>query len=91
MDIEERVEREEELKAIGCPYVDNQVNADGSWNIPTVDEVVYWEFAAGLITLEEGACKLNNSGWTPYRDIEYTKKCIARLNKKYHKINNIQL
>lgn len=91
MTLEETIERDEELRAIGCPYVDHTINPDGTWNIPTVDESVYWEFAAGLITLEEAADEFNRNGWTPYRDIAYTKKCIAKLNEKYHKINDIQL
>ncbi|MFW5563395.1 MAG: hypothetical protein ACOCNX_00710 [Prevotella sp.] len=86
--LERELERENKLKAVGCPYVLSYFNHDGSYNIPSIHESIYWDYVAGIITLEEAAGEFNLNGWTAYRDIEYTRKQIARLDRKYHKLSN---
>ncbi len=79
--------REEALKAIGYPYLKHTTNADGSFNIPTVDESLYWEYAAGVISLEDAAREFNRSGWTNFVDEKYTKAKFAQLNEKCGKLD----
>lgn len=79
--------REEALKAIGYPYLKHTTNADGSFNIPTVDESLYWEYAAGVISLKDAAREFNRSGWTNFVDEKYTKAKFVQLNEKYGKLD----
>lgn len=90
MTIEEIIEHDRKLKAIGYPY-DGWVRPDGSWNIPTVDESIYWDYAAGLITLTEAADEFNRCGWTGTRDMDYTKRKLKEIDNKYHKLTKEQL
>ena len=79
--------REEALKAIGYPYLKHTTNADGSFNIPTVDESLYWEYAAGVISLKDAAREFNRSGWTNFVDEKYTKAKFAQLNEQFGKLD----
>ncbi len=79
--------RKEALKDIGYPYLKHTTNADGSFNIPTVDESLYWEYAAGVISLKDAAREFNRSGWTNFVDEKYTKAKFAQLNGQYGKLD----
>lgn len=79
--------RKEALKAIGYPYLKHTTNADGSFNIPTVDESLYWEYAAGVISLKDAAREFNRSGWTNFIDEKYTKAKFAQLNEQFGKLD----
>lgn len=79
--------RKEALKAIGYPYLKHTTNADGSFNIPTVDESLYWEYAAGVISLKDAAREFNRSGWTNFVDEKYTKAKFAQLNEQFGKLD----
>ncbi len=79
--------RKEALKAIGYPYLKHTINADGSFNIPTVDESLYWEYAAGVISLKDAAREFNRSGWTNFVDEKYTKAKFAQLNEQFGKLD----
>ena len=79
--------RKEALKAIGYPYLKHTTNADGSFNIPTVDESLYWEYAAGVISLNDAAREFNRSGWTNFVDEKYTKAKFAQLNEQFGKLD----
>lgn len=47
------------------------------FDIPGIHESVKNEYEAGLITLEEAAIKFYKTNWTPYIDLEYTKKKLG--------------
>lgn len=79
--------RKEALKAIGYPYLKHTTNVDGSFNIPTVDESLYWEYAAGVISLKDAAREFNRSGWTNFVDEKYTKAKFAQLNEQFGKLD----
>ena len=79
--------RKEALKAIGYPYLKHTTNADGSFNIPTVDESLYWEYVAGVISLKDAAREFNRSGWTNFVDEKYTKAKFAQLNEQFGKLD----
>ena len=80
------ITRERRLAAIGYPFT-HLKNPDGSYNIPTVNESLYWEYAAGLITLHEAAQEFCKSGWTNFVDEKYTLKEFKTLNNKWHKLS----
>ena len=48
-----------------------------AFDIPGFHESVKKEFEAGEITLEEAAIEFCRGGWTPYINIEYTKKKLG--------------
>ncbi|CQQ96446.1 Uncharacterised protein [Yersinia enterocolitica] len=47
------------------------------FNIPAFHESVRIEYEAGLLTLHEVAIEFCKANWTPYVDIEYTKKWLG--------------
>ena len=77
----------QKLEAIGYPY-SKKINEDGSFNIPTVNESLYWRYAAGIITLNEAAREFTKHGWTNFVDEDYTRKQFAEINQKYHKLSD---
>lgn len=77
----------QKLEAIGYPY-SRQKSEDGSFNIPTVNESLYWRYAAGIISLHEAAQEFTKNGWTNFVDKDYTRKQFAEINKKYHKLDD---
>ena len=79
----------EKLEAIGYPY--GGLNEDGSFNIPTLDESLYWRYAAGIITLHEAARRLASAGWTNEVDEDFTLKRLNEIDKKWGKLNTKQL
>lgn len=79
-------ERSRKLKAVEYPYT-KKINKDGSFNIPTLDESLYWEYVAGLIALYDAAVEFAKANWTPFVDIDYTQKKFNEIDKKYHKFN----
>lgn len=81
-----KIRREEALKAIGYPYKHN-LGADGSFNIPTVDKSLYWDYAAGLITLKDAAREFNRCGWTNFIDEKFTMKRFGEINKELGKLD----
>lgn len=78
-------ERRRKLKAVEYPYT-HGINKGGSFIIPTLDESLYWEYVAGLITLHEAAAELAKANWTPFVDMEYTTRKFYEIDKKYHKL-----
>jgi len=59
------------LRDNGMSYTRN------AFNIPAFHESVKREYEAGLITLEEAATEFYKGNWTPFLDIEYTKKQLG--------------
>lgn len=86
--IKAEIERAKMLDAIGYPF--GGKNADGSFNIPTVDESLYWEYAAGLITIQDAAREFCKCGWTNFVDEDYTRKQFERLNNRWHKLPTLE-
>ena len=86
--IKAEIERAKMLDAIGYPF--RGKNADGSFNIPTVDESLYWEYAAGLITMQDAAREFCKCGWTNFVDEDYTRKQFERLNNRWHKLPTLE-
>ena len=86
-----RLTDEEKLRAIGSPWVDRQRNDDGSYRIPTVDESLYWRYAAGIITVKEAAREFAGAGWTNFVDEKFTLQKFAELNEKHGKLTAEQL
>lgn len=81
-------ERKQKLLAIGYPYYSRLKNEDGSFNIPTSDESTYWDYAAGVITIEEAARELCRCGFTNTVDENYTRIVFARINERLHKLDD---
>ena len=77
----------QKLEAIGYPYL-QQKSEDGSLNIPTVHESLYWRYAAGIISLHDAAREFTSHGWTNFVDEDYTRKQFAELNQKWHKLDD---
>jgi hypothetical protein len=78
--------REEALKAIGYPYK-HGLETDGNFNIPTVDKSLYWDYAAGLITVKDAAREFCRCGWTNFVDEKYTLKKFGEINKELGKLD----
>ena len=81
-------DRKTKLQAIGYPYYSRLKNEDGSFNIPTSDESTYWDYAAGVITIEEAARELCRCGFTNTVDENYTRIVFARINERLHKLDD---
>jgi hypothetical protein len=75
------------LEVIGYPFF-KKWKEDGSLNIPTVEESMYWDYAAGNRSLNEAARELHTASRTNFVDEDSTMKVLARLNKKYHKLTD---
>ena len=73
------------LKAIGYPYF--KPREDGGINLPTVDVKLYWQYAAGVISLKDAAREFNRTGWTNFVDEKYTTAKFTQLNAKYGKLD----
>ena len=71
--------KKKSLEAIGYPYSNTGV-------IPTVNESLYWQYAAGIITLKEAAREFARNGWTNFVDEDFTLRQFNKLNQKYHKL-----
>ncbi|WP_189389350.1 hypothetical protein [Buttiauxella sp. B2] len=48
-----------------------------AFDIPTFHESVKIEYEAGLITLKQAAIEFYKGNWTPFVDLEYTKKKLG--------------
>lgn len=81
------IHRKEALDAIGYPYSKNTTKPDGSLNLPTTDESLYWEYAAGVISLKDAAREFCRTGWTNFVDDRFTKMQFAALNEKLGKLD----
>lgn len=51
-------------------------------SLKTLDCILYDDYKAGLLTLEECARKFSESGWTNFVDIEYTEVVFDRIEKQ---------
>lgn len=80
-------ERNRKLSAVGYPYFGHITGKNGAWNIPTIDESIYFDFAAGLITLHEAAVEWHRNGWTNFVDEQYAREQIKKVDEKYHRID----
>lgn len=81
-------ERNNALRAAGSPWVDAPLKTEtGAFNIPTVDESLYWEYVAGLITLHDAACEFCKAGWDNYVDERATMQRFHNIDKQYDKLN----
>lgn len=78
-------QRSRKLKSVEYPYTNGR-QKDGSYNIPALDESLYWEFVAGIITIDDAARDFAKANWTPFLDMEYTQKKFNEIDKKYHKL-----
>ena len=85
------IKRRAALEAVGYPYPESGRKPDGSFDIPTLDESLYWDYAAGLITLREAAGEFNKANWTPFIDEKFTLKTFESINEKYGKLSAEQL
>ena len=81
------IHRKEALDAIGYPYSKNTTKPDGSLNLPTTDESLYWEYAAGVISLKDAAREFCRTGWTDFVDERFTERQFAILNAKLGKLD----
>lgn len=77
--------RSRKLKAVEYPYIWGGKKR-GSFDIPTLDESLYWEYVAGLITLHDAAGEFAKANWTPFVDMDYTQRKFNEIDKKYHKL-----
>ena len=81
-------ERNAALRAAGSPWVDAPLKTEtGAFNIPTINESLYWDYVAGLITLHDAACEFCKANWDPYVDERSTMQRFQEIDKKYHKLN----
>ncbi|MCS8554267.1 hypothetical protein N0B36_22750 [Citrobacter sp. XY323] len=48
-----------------------------AFDIPCFHESVKKEFESGLITLKQAATEFYKGNWTPFIDMEYTKKQLG--------------
>ena len=76
----------QKLEDIGYPYL-NSKKEDGSYNVPTLNESLYWHYAAGIISLHDAAREFTSHGWTNFVDEDFTKKKFAEIDLKYHKLD----
>lgn len=58
-------------------------------NLKTLDYVLYDDYKAGLLTLEECARKFAKNGWTDFVDIEHTKAIFERIEQQKDNISLI--
>ncbi len=77
----------QKLKAIGYPFSHTK-SEDGSYNIPTVNESLYWRYAAGIISLHDAAREFTSHGWTNFVDEDYTRRQFSILNKKWNRLDD---
>ena len=76
----------QKLEDIGYPYLKSK-KEDGSYNVPTLNESLYWRYAAGIISLHDAAREFTSHGWTNFVDEDFTKKEFAEIDLKYHKLD----
>lgn len=82
-------ERREKLRAAGSPWVDcPKRTATGAYNIPTLDEGLYWDYVAGIIDLHTAAGEFCRNGWDNYVDEKRTMERFRRIDEKYHKLKS---
>ena len=79
----------EALKAVGYnDYKKSLSEKNGSWGIPTTDYYIYFQYAAGLISLREAAIQFAKAGFTNFVDEKYTRSELERINKELGKLDN---
>lgn len=79
--------RNEALRAAGSPWVDAPLKTEtGAYNIPTLDESLYWEYVAGLITLHGAAREFCRANWDAVVDKKSAIRRFREIDKKYHKL-----
>lgn len=80
-------ERNEKLRAAGSPWVDcPRKTPTGAFNIPTLDESLYWEYVAGIITLEDAAREFCKDGWDNFVNCHAALYRFTRIDENYHKL-----
>lgn len=80
-------ERREKLRAAGSTWVDcPRKTPTGAFNIPTLDESLYWDYVAGIIDLHTAAVEFAKANWDPYVKEESTMERFREIDKKYHKL-----
>lgn len=75
------------LEAIGYPFSHTK-SEDGSYDIPTVNESLYWRYAAGIISFHEAAREFTSHGWTNFVDEDYTRRQFSILNEKWQRLDD---
>lgn len=80
-------ERREKLRIAGCPWVNHpQKTPTGAYNIPSLDESLYWDYVAGVIDLRKAAEEFCKGNWDPFVNEERTMERFREIDKKYHKL-----
>jgi len=80
-------ERDDKLRAVGSPWVDcPRKTPTDAFNIPTLDESLYWEYVAGIITLEDAAREFCKNGWDNCVNCNAAMSRFVRIDEKYHKL-----
>lgn len=80
-------ERRKKLRAAGSPWVDCPPKTPtGAYNIPTLDESLYWDYVAGVIDLHTAAGEFCKANWDPFVNEERTMERFREIDKKYHKL-----
>jgi antirestriction protein ArdC len=77
----------QKLEAIGYPFSHTK-SEDGSYDIPTVNESLYWKYAAGIISFHEAAREFTSHGWTNFVDEDYTRRQFSILNEKWQRLDD---
>ena len=77
----------QKLEAIGYPFSHTK-SEDGSYDIPTVNESLYWRYAAGIISFHEAAREFTSHGWTNFVDEDYTRRQFSILNEKWQRLDD---
>lgn len=80
-------ERREKLRIAGCPWVNQpRKTPTGAYNIPSLDESLYWDYVAGVIDLRKAAEEFCKRNWDPFVNEERTMERFREIDKKYHKL-----
>ena len=77
----------QKLEAIEYPFSHTK-SEDGSYDIPTVNESLYWRYAAGIISFHEAAREFTSHGWTNFVDEDYTRRQFSILNEKWQRLDD---
>ena len=86
-----RLEDSHRLRDIGYPFA-RPFGPEKPWNVAPTDVNLYWNYAAGNITLNEAAQKFKEAGFTDSVNVDYVREAFAKLNLEFKKLDvNLQL
>ena len=85
-----RLEDSHRLRDIGYPFA-RPFGPEKPWNVAPTDVNLYWNYAAGNITLNEAAQKFKEAGLTDSVNVDYVREAFAKLNLEFKKLDvNLQ-